>query len=464
MIGGAVFFLWWQGIVFGAPRDTTKALTKMVTALAKTPAYHTEGQATLKIGPPDANTVTTQAELPDLLRGLKASADELFPSPTPPTDSEETLDSLPVIPDEAVTLGFSFIGDRVNETTSQLTISFDLSGLLALLPPTIPPSIDLDIRRMGDTVYLRLPVLSLVLGSQSNKWLAFDERDLQSLTQESLNLTKIDPASLARAIRSSERVGYERVGPVRTAHYHLTIDPLALIEVFQLKQSLDSMANTLVNLSITADIWLGTRDYLPYQYAISSHYLDQTAGVDGILTVKTILSQFGKKAAITAPREDEVIRDGLTGLLSGNFSNFEEKARDTQRKSDLSLIKSALELYKGDHGSYPSTNGEVTRSNDLLGPLKVLMSQGYLSTLPVDPEDPTSWYGYQSSDGTSNELWSIIEDETDTTAEDRGSYRIYRLQSDRAGTVTPAPSPAPGSLPTPSVSPASGSARLPATS
>jgi len=51
----------------------------------------------------------------------------------------------------------------------------------------------------------------------------------------------------------------------------------------------------------------------------------------------------------------------LTILSVANFRNVQIKARDAQRKSDLSQLQKALELYFNDHGTYPdsSVNGEV---------------------------------------------------------------------------------------------------------
>jgi hypothetical protein len=492
VIGGMVFFLWYQGIFFGAPRDATKALAKMVTALQKTPAYHTEGQAVVKIGPPGVSTTTTQTSLvPALLRAISVSAEELSPIDdskcgvpgtkcvTPPEGNlggvtcqearavcaEADVSSLPVIPDVPVEITLSFEGDRVNETTSQIRLNFDLSGLLTLLPPTIPPSIDLDVRRVGGDVYLRLPILALLVGSESNKWLALSERDLESVGSESLNFTTIKATVLQQAIRSGERIGYESIGPVRAVHYRLSIDPLTFMGALQFKQSFDDgLTNALRNVSLTADLWLGSRNFLPYQYVLTAKYLDESLGFDSQLLLKAQLSNFGQTMAITAPSENEVLRDGLQGLLTGDLTNFEKKARDTQRKSDLSEIKTALELYKGDHGAYLSTGGAITRSNEANGVLQELVKKGYLSSLPIDPVDPTNWYGYQSGNGSSYELWSIIEDENDPTAIDRGPYRIYRVFNDLTvhGNSNPISSLSP--LATPTVSPAAGSGRLPGTS
>lgn len=45
----------------------------------------------------------------------------------------------------------------------------------------------------------------------------------------------------------------------------------------------------------------------------------------------------------------------LAGFLLANFIGVRQRARDTQRKSDLRAIQSALEFYRSDKGAYPLT-------------------------------------------------------------------------------------------------------------
>lgn len=61
----------------------------------------------------------------------------------------------------------------------------------------------------------------------------------------------------------------------------------------------------------------------------------------------------------------------------------EMKTRDTQRKSDLKLIKQALELYYRDHGKYPYLLADSTTSLWRKNLQEEL--QKYIDELPVDP-------------------------------------------------------------------------------
>lgn len=50
----------------------------------------------------------------------------------------------------------------------------------------------------------------------------------------------------------------------------------------------------------------------------------------------------------------------LTGLVASNFVSAQAKARDARRKSDLTQIQRALELYYNDFGHYPDdSNGRI---------------------------------------------------------------------------------------------------------
>lgn len=96
----------------------------------------------------------------------------------------------------------------------------------------------------------------------------------------------------------------------------------------------------------------------------------------------------------------------LAGLLFSNFTGARERARDTQRKSDLRAMKQALVLYSNDHnGNFPlaSSTGLIlgcdsaaTAACDWGG----TFSGGnpptiYMGKLPKDPlDDGSSAYTY----------------------------------------------------------------------
>lgn len=102
-----------------------------------------------------------------------------------------------------------------------------------------------------------------------------------------------------------------------------------------------------------------------------------------------------------------LIAISLIGILTGvmlavlNPRGIQAKARDSQRISDLSKVKVALESYFADNRSYPvSASWTAVSSLSSLAP-------AYINTLPADPKQTGSvcsgtWrgYGYMSGGST----------------------------------------------------------------
>lgn len=70
----------------------------------------------------------------------------------------------------------------------------------------------------------------------------------------------------------------------------------------------------------------------------------------------------------------------LSALLMSNFTSIRERARDTQRKSDLKQIQKALEMYKNSQTvlQYPQTNDWDTMRD-------ALVNGNYMKKIPDDP-------------------------------------------------------------------------------
>lgn len=86
-----------------------------------------------------------------------------------------------------------------------------------------------------------------------------------------------------------------------------------------------------------------------------------------------------------------VIISILATLLMANFIGARQRARDAVRKSDVKQIQAALEIYRADNGSYPSSLpcGGVFSSG----------SATYMKKVPCDPLNTTTSYVY-SADAT----------------------------------------------------------------
>ena len=112
----------------------------------------------------------------------------------------------------------------------------------------------------------------------------------------------------------------------------------------------------------------------------------------------------------------------LGGLILVNFPGSQQRARDTQRKSDLKQYQTALERYaNGNNGLYPSRNAATGQpaSSVLCPDLNVFLNPDL-----VCPEDPkgTPVYLYQSNGtglasltATQYVLWAALEKKDGTT-------------------------------------------------
>lgn len=110
----------------------------------------------------------------------------------------------------------------------------------------------------------------------------------------------------------------------------------------------------------------------------------------------------------------------IIGILSTiglvTFSSSQMRGRDTQRKSDLKQIASALEIYFNDYSAYPPASaGLLLGCPSPTGPCTWGIDQFtdtntvYIKTMP---KDPTSNYNYYyrtvAVDGTSNQGFQIF--------------------------------------------------------
>jgi general secretion pathway protein G len=84
----------------------------------------------------------------------------------------------------------------------------------------------------------------------------------------------------------------------------------------------------------------------------------------------------------------------IIGLLAAgaavSYSQFSKQSRDAKRKADLEQIRAALEMYRSNNNSYPTT---ITISCSSSGGITDA-SNTYLSQIPKDPKCSTyTYYG-----------------------------------------------------------------------
>ncbi len=116
---------------------------------------------------------------------------------------------------------------------------------------------------------------------------------------------------------------------------------------------------------------------------------------------------------------------GIIGLLAtillANFNSARQRARDTQRLTDLKKIQTAIEVYKADNQQYPCFN-----AGDCAGLYGWAMTSGlpgfsptYLQTIPQDPLVGSACPGYlywHSGDRSQYILFAMLENANDPRA------------------------------------------------
>lgn len=85
----------------------------------------------------------------------------------------------------------------------------------------------------------------------------------------------------------------------------------------------------------------------------------------------------------------------LSSVVLSALNSARSKARDAQRVRDLGELRKALALYYDKNGSYPDVTVSPRSSaevswNTAGNPLYALVTQGFISKLPVDPKNTPS--------------------------------------------------------------------------
>lgn len=98
----------------------------------------------------------------------------------------------------------------------------------------------------------------------------------------------------------------------------------------------------------------------------------------------------------------------LIAISMFSFQNTRKSGRDAKRKSDLELIRSGIEIYKADCGSYPTT---LTPGSSLKGDgssSSCSVDNTYINQIPADTMSSEKSYFYVS-DSINYELCAALE-------------------------------------------------------
>lgn len=107
-----------------------------------------------------------------------------------------------------------------------------------------------------------------------------------------------------------------------------------------------------------------------------------------------------------------VIISILSTLLMANYVDFQKRGRDGQRKGDIGQLKSALEFYRADEGTYPEDVKNCPLDPEVQTYLgNAVCTSTYKNPIPTDPTTVEE-YTYEKS-GSTYTIWTCLENEND---------------------------------------------------
>lgn len=97
----------------------------------------------------------------------------------------------------------------------------------------------------------------------------------------------------------------------------------------------------------------------------------------------------------------------LATLILANLNAARERARDTQRKSDLRNIQTALRLYYNDNAGYPTASSGSIVGCDGTCTWGGIWTKNSITYMNILPKDPLSAYGYVYTGSVDNETYIL---------------------------------------------------------
>ena len=110
------------------------------------------------------------------------------------------------------------------------------------------------------------------------------------------------------------------------------------------------------------------------------------------------------------------------GVVS--YASVNKRSRDAKRKSDIEQLRSALEMYRSDYGSYPANPLAPNFDNVSVLQDALVTTDAYMPSLPSDPKSTqkyrykaTSLYAYCISavleNGSVDSIDSCVDEDTE---------------------------------------------------
>ncbi|MDQ3099279.1 MAG: hypothetical protein M3Q44_06025 [bacterium] len=390
-------------------------------------------------------------------------------SSTTGTDADSYLNTLQQVQSalgatQVMNIGAQFDGQfdatQTDNKKSLLNILFQYK-----MPPEEDIEVGLETRLVNKFIFFNVKKIPtneelISYAALENKWIKIDLASTGSILPESSGLFSASESAEMRNLKANEEkikaiylknrflvfdksVPSEVINGIETRHYKYTLDnnrlktfyvevvPLIMEEKFShtdleyLTKSLDYLTN------VRGEIWIGKKDTLPYRFNVSMNYVDKLSNSHSGAKISTSveLSDYNAPATITEPDGAKTMEEVMTEVIQSSTlygaPAIAAKARDSQRLSDLSTLRKAIDA--------SSADGSLTKLRVCTGTMdaKICSSSigrdwfpmdvsNYLASSPVDPKNgqdiftlsgkPVKAYYFYRSNGSTYKLATYMED------------------------------------------------------
>lgn len=315
-------------LVLAACGETADEDTTTTSGADETTTTTVADETTTTVGA-DETTTTSTADDPeasgDLARLQAAMSESAEASPSriegtiaiqlPDGESAEMPMSMSVDPDS---------GD--SSMSMDMAAMAQASGDAEDMPPEMAEMMgSMEVRQIGDTVYLSFPFFTAFLGAET-EWVSMPAEDDMAEEMTS-GPTPDNPGhfldSFSETDGTVEEIGSEEIRGIATTHYQLMVEENWQDELSEEDLSELEEQGPLPDASFPIDLWVGD-DGLVHRMAMDfqSENFPGTEGdeIDG-MTMTFDFFDFGESVAIEAPPADQVTD---ISELSGPMGTFEQ--------------------------------------------------------------------------------------------------------------------------------------------
>lgn len=302
----------------GEADDTTTTAGEGTTTTGVTSS--TEGPTTSTTG---ADTTTTgggseaSADLAALQAAMALTA-EAAPSRV---EGVIRLVGVPDVPVAEVEMPFSVVTDPA---TGDSSMTMDFAAMAAIGGEEIPPEMaemigSMEVREIGDTVYMRFPFFTAFLGA-ATEWVSMPSDQDSMADDMTPGAAPSDPGRFLETLQDaegeSEALGTEDVRGIATTHYRIIIDEEWAANLGDEERAALEEQGFQPDASFPLELWVAD-DGLVHRMALTadSSQLDETEEFES-MTMTFDFYDFGQSVTIEPPPPDQVTPlDELSGPL-----------------------------------------------------------------------------------------------------------------------------------------------------